>query len=228
MNQELSNIIKIYSTKSHKELNKYLVGKSKELLMATLLDLITIYINDKNSSTLREYITVSVAGYQHQETKLGYNGFKQSSFDPGKTINCEAKPKNVNTENKTIAKLNGGGNFSDYTFKRLKKHKKEEGLNMLVSGFIDGKLIYVIEFPFNSSGFIKRLRKLLLKRFPDGKDKVSEYLRSAEFSYKHYKNTKKLKIIYSLSQKELSKKVYKKYITGDFLKFLMSKRENEK
>lgn len=53
MNKELAEIIRIYATKSDRELNEYLLGKSKNNLIAVLIDLITMYINDKNSSTLR-------------------------------------------------------------------------------------------------------------------------------------------------------------------------------
>jgi len=30
--------------------------------------------------------------------KTGYNGFKQDTFIAGKTLKCEAKPKNFDTE----------------------------------------------------------------------------------------------------------------------------------
>ncbi|MCM8793950.1 MAG: hypothetical protein NC898_05770 [Candidatus Omnitrophica bacterium] len=97
MNQELANVIKIYSTGTHQELSNYLIGKSKDTLIGILVDLLTMYINDKNSSTIRELITVTLAGYTHKEGKIGYNGFKQDTFISGKTIKCEAKPKNANT-----------------------------------------------------------------------------------------------------------------------------------
>jgi hypothetical protein len=79
MNQELANVIRIYTTGTHKELSEYLIGKSKDNLIAMLVDLL-----------------------------------------------------------------------------RLKRDKKEN-LNILVSGFIDGKLIYIIEFPFNCPSFVKCL-----------------------------------------------------------------------
>ena len=97
MNLELSEILKLYSTKEHQELNKYLIGKSKDNLISVVLDLLTMYINDKNSSTIREFITVSLSGYKHSEDKIGYNGYKQDSFIPKKTLKCEAKPKNYDT-----------------------------------------------------------------------------------------------------------------------------------
>ncbi len=98
MNQELAKIIKIYTTGSHKELSVYLLGKSKDTLIDMLVDLLTMYINDKNSSTIREFITVTLAGYQHKQSKIGYNGFRQDVFTSGKTVKCEAKPKNIDTE----------------------------------------------------------------------------------------------------------------------------------
>jgi hypothetical protein len=33
-----------------------------------------MYINDKNSSTIREFLTVTLAGYKHKEGKIGYSG----------------------------------------------------------------------------------------------------------------------------------------------------------
>lgn len=67
LNQELANVLKIYSTGTHQELSNYLVGKSKDTLIGMLLDLLTMYINDKNSSTIREFITVTMAGYTHKD-----------------------------------------------------------------------------------------------------------------------------------------------------------------
>ena len=144
MNKELGEAIRLYSIASDKELNEYLLGKSKNTLIAMLTDLTTMYINDKNSSTIREFLTVIIAGYRHTLRKIGYNGYKQSSIDSGKTIMCEAKPKNFDTEEiekfkrgerKTKpSRLNGGGNFTDYTNERLERDRKEN-LNMLVSGF---------------------------------------------------------------------------------------------
>ena len=148
------------------------------------------------------------------------HGFKQDTFS-GTTIRCEAKPKNVDTNSTSIDKLNGYGNFSDYTFKRLAKDKQEKGLNMLVSGFIDGKLVYVLEFPFNCVDLISKLEKQLWKRFPNGKDISTEYLRSASFYYRDFIKCKNLKIVYLLGKKQLMD--CKPYIVKDFYKFLEGK-----
>ena len=147
MNKDLQEAIKIYSTGTHKELNAFLLDKSKDNLIAIFNDLLTTYINDKNSSTLREFITVAVAGYNHNEEKIGYNGYRQTTISSGEYEYCEVKPKNIdrldlekyrNGEKKTIRKLDAGGNFTDYTWKRFDKDL-QANLNMLISGFFDGE-----------------------------------------------------------------------------------------
>ena len=218
MNQELAYVIRLYSTGSHEELNRYLLGKSKDTLISTLLDLLTMYINDKNSSTLREFLTVTMAGYSHKEGKIGYNGFKQDAYLPGRTITCEAKPKNVDTHSQPLRKLNGGGNFTDYTFERLERDKSESGLNLLVSGFVDGKLIYILEFPFAFPGFVENLEKQLRDRFPGGEDINGQFLRAANFDYRDFVACPELKVVYLLGKDQL--RAYQPYIVRGFYQFL--------
>ncbi len=50
MNKDLEQIVIYYATKPHKELSELLLGKSKDNLISNLTDLLTAYINDKNSS----------------------------------------------------------------------------------------------------------------------------------------------------------------------------------
>ncbi len=213
MNQDLAQIVIHYATKPHKELNALLLSKSKDNLISTLTDLLTAYINDKNSSSLREFITVVLSDYQHNPKKLGYNGFKQNSAIGGRPIACEAKPKNIQTGNyeqrKTKPKLNGEGGFNDYTIERLKKDTREN-LNILSSGFIDGELQYILEFPF--SIVYKRLKKQIPK-----KRTVGTYTRMASFNFSHYKNGSKIKIVY-LNKQAIKKN--KKYFNKNLYSFL--------
>ena len=207
MNNDLKEIIKLYTTETHKKLVGNLLDKSKDNIISILIDLMTLYINDKNSSTLREIITVLLSGYKHSERKIGFNGFRQTSI--GKKLFCEAKPKNFDTteykkflkkeRKNSPAKLNGYGNFSDYTHKRFEKDKKEN-ISMLVSGFVDGKLIYILEFPFKTDSFIKKLKEQLNKMFPNG-DETGKFLRSASFSYKNYINSDECKINFILKKR---------------------------
>ncbi len=218
MNKELEEVIKLYSTQDHFEVTKYLLEKSKDSVNAILLDLLTMYFNDKNSSTLREYMLVTVSGFTPSEEKLGYNGYRQTTIDGKRVVeNCEAKPKNINTNKAKITKLSGGGGFNDYTFERLEKHKKENP-TVLVGGFIDGKLIHVFRFSFNSHPFVKRLRKQLLKKYPNGKDVKGDWLRSATFGLNDYKNIADLSVDVLVSKNVLLG--FRKYITRPLYEFL--------
>lgn len=85
----------------------------KEVLIRYFVELLTRYASDVNSSTLRELITILKAGYEPQPsgTKLGHNG-TTAQGNP-----CEVKPVNIRSDSNN--KLNGGGNFSDFTYERL-------------------------------------------------------------------------------------------------------------
>jgi hypothetical protein len=115
------------------------------------------------------------------------------------------------------------GNFTDYTPNRLEKNKKEKDLNMLVSGFINGRLIYIIEFPFSCPDFIANLEKQIKRwqgKLKGSRSAKGQFLRSATFDYKHFINCPKLKIVFLLKREELAK--YKTYITNGFYEFLMN------
>lgn len=228
MNKELSEILRLYSTDTHERFSHRLVNSSKETLIALLTDLLTMYLNDRNSSTLREYLTVTIAGYEHSEKKIGFNGFKQSSIVGGKPIACEAKPKNFNTEDLRAyherkrgkpALLNGNGNFTDYTYNRFTKDRKENP-HILVSGFVDGKLIYVLEFPFRTRNFVKRLETQLRKRFPRKKRLAGAFLRSATFTYRDFISTD-TRIVFLRPKIELD--THKTHISKRFFQFLYEK-----
>ncbi len=107
-----------------------------------------------------------------------------------KIFDTEEFEKYKKRERKTSpAKLNGGGNFTDYTPARLQRDKQEKDLNMLVSGFADGKLIYIIEFPFTSPDFVKNLENKIetWQGKLNGSESIKgQFLRSADFDYKDF------------------------------------------
>jgi hypothetical protein len=209
MNKNLQEIIKLYSVGSSQELQSFLNSLSKPTLMSTLIDFLTIYFNDKNSSKLRELATLYIAGYEPIEEKLGYNGYK---LTVGAKVYCEVKPVNTNSVKR---KLNGGGSFNDYTFERFEKDRNQN-LNILVSGFVNGKLVYILEFPF--SCICDRIERQLKRKFPEGERKPGEYLRSASFTFNDYKNCTDLKVIYRSDALWR----FSKYINSKFLSFLKS------
>ena len=79
MNKDLDEAIKKYATSTHKDVSNLLLDKSKGNLISVLIDLLTMYFNDKNSSTLREYILVTSNGFISNKEKLGYNGYLQKN-----------------------------------------------------------------------------------------------------------------------------------------------------
>ncbi|MCS7207579.1 MAG: hypothetical protein NZ951_06595 [Dehalococcoidia bacterium] len=179
-----------------------------ERLRQAVEALLSMYMEDLNSSTLRERVTLLVAGYEPSDKKLGYNGVKGQ-------IKVEVKPVNIRSHGKD--KLNGGGNFSDLTPERLAKLEAEgANLHLLVSGFVDGRMVYVLEFPFSCPTFIGHLRTLLHKRWPTGRRSPGEYYRSASFSFKHYKDCPDLKVIWRNPQVE----TYQRYLTRELYQYL--------
>ncbi len=190
MNKTLEHLLLTYATQPHLRLKNEIAGLSRDTLESTLVDLLTLYLNDANSSTVREFITLRLAGYQPVEGKLGYNGYRMAAInstdDRLEKHFCEVKPVNVHhkEDGGLSRRLNGGGNFSDYTPERLAQHLAEPHLQVLVSGFVDGRLVYILEFPFHC--LESRLRGLLTERFPDNIRKTNEYLRSASFSFRDY------------------------------------------
>lgn len=204
MNQDLLQLVNDYATKEHAEINADLLGKSKDNLISMLLDLLTTYFNDLNSSTMRALVVAVLSGYEPNPEKLGYNGFRQNTLT-GKVEHCEIKPKNIRSDStaKTPAKLDGGGNFTDYTWDRFSKHQTGNP-NMVIAGFVDGQLIYIFEFSFNEESFTTRLQEQLENRFPHD-DIEGEYLRSAQFTFNHYVDAESLKTIYVAPREVLTK-----------------------
>ena len=83
-NSKIQDILDILDFLELSEARKRLIElyKSPEFSsyhpLQLLREILTVqYINDKNSSTIREFITTVISGYMHHETKIGYNGFRQ-------------------------------------------------------------------------------------------------------------------------------------------------------
>ena len=91
---------------------------------------------------------------------------------------------------------------------------------MLVAGFIDGRLIHVFSFKYNFKDFTDKFEKDLKKSFPNG-DEKNKYLRSADFTLKHYKDAKDLSTKIFVEKKEIEDFFQKKYITKPLYKLLI-------
>ena len=202
MNEDLIRLIKDYAMGRHREIHDNLLSKSKDNLIAMLVDLLTTYYNDVNSSTMREMAVALAAGYQPNPEKLGYNGFRHDALT-GSTEYCEIKPVNIRTDStrKQPRKLNGGGNFTDYTWARLAENQSDNP-TLLVAGFVDARLVYIFKFEFDEPQFVEHLNRQLARKFPDG-DVSGIFLRSASFSFRNFRDCASLETLCFVTRSEL-------------------------
>ena len=169
-----------------------------------IYELIKNSANDVNSSTFREEITIEMCGYTKISGKLDYD----AKTSDNRLV--EVKPQNYSGK----TKLSANGNFTDFTHKRLKKYKDDNCL-MLVSGFDHGRLMYIIEFDYNSPIFYKQLEKCVKKKLPNG-DIKGHYCRSANFGWNQIKDANNLVIKYISPDISDHKKIF----SGPFYKWL--------
>lgn len=224
MNQTLNTLVTVYATRDHAAVRACLEGMPRERLIAVVIDLLTDYFNDKNSSTLREWITATLCGYEHDPSKLGYDGSRRNGR--GGVQYCEVKPRNCITSPDGGAKpvLSGGGSFNGYTHKRFEKDRKENP-TLLMSGFVDGRLIYILEAPFNTPGIVKSVGEKMRRLLPDG-DAPSRYvIGGASFAFDDYKDSPDLKVRYVAPLEKLERLADAKPrpITMKLLNFLLER-----
>ena len=178
-------------------------------LIKELLDRI---MNDKNSSMARESVILKVAGYNHLEGKLDYDGYKDDEL-------AEVKLRNFDTTNLKSSKLNGEGSYSDYTWERY-EHHLQDNPTLLIGGFVNGELIYVFKTKYSNQGLQDKIIERLTSYFGDKSlpRKPNTFLRSLGFNYSHYKDD--CELIFIASDDVLN--VYEKYINKKLLKDLRS------
>ncbi len=207
MSAVLEQVLSAYFTKSE-TLPDVLRRFSHDEIQEALLELVDTYANDVNSSALRERITLMIAKYEPRKKKLGFNG-----FNPQTNVDCDVKPINILSGTKD--RLNGGGNFSDLTPERVDKYEqKGKSFHIIASGFVDGRLVYILEFPYRC--IAKRIRKQVENRFPNWVRKAGEYVRGSTFSFTHYKDCSDLRPIFVNSDLER----YQKYLTRELYELL--------
>lgn len=172
-------------------------------------DLLVSYLTDKNSSTLREYITCNVLGLNISSKKRGYDS--EGSSD-------EVKPKNVDSSNNKT--LNCTGNYSDLTYVRHNKYVKDNPI-IHSAGFVDGQLLYIISISY--SELSSRFEKLLNKHLPNG-DQPSKYVRTADFSFSCIdSNSPNVKVTFIRDDIEK----FSSFISKKLYKFLKTKKDSK-
>jgi hypothetical protein len=178
-----------------------------------IYNLVDEMANDDNSSKFREDITLDVCEYESSPGKLGEDG-----IDPRDGRKIEVKPQNGHNKNNKNKKLNGGGQFTDFTHSRIKKYKDND-ISMVVSGFHEGKLKFIVQFDYTSPTFLEHITKKVCKSLPNG-DESSKYCRSASFGWNQWKDAQNLKLMY------LSDNLDNTMISGPLLKFLHTLNSN--
>lgn len=139
-----------------------------------LEDLLDLTMNDKNSSMLRELITVAVAGYEPIPGKLGYDAVCPVTGDLK-----EVKPSS-----------NGNAGISDYTTTRFIKDR-ETKVHIVQSLFLDGRLYFVVEYSIEA--IAERLQSQIQIQCVERKN---QYVRSASWSYLYWINHPSLRLHY--------------------------------
>jgi hypothetical protein len=164
------------------QLKKFLVdrstGQPTSALDPLCEEMFLMYMSDVNSSTLREAITVLVAGYDPVAGKKGRDAVDVITGKPK-----EAKPKSY-TPGKSS---NGRCVFSDYTRERMNKDM-EEDLDIIHSLFVGDRLAYVVEFNIRAPQ-----PKLEEQIRLECEAKGQRYVRSCHWTYKewiHHPSTK--------------------------------------
>ncbi|MCS7282078.1 MAG: hypothetical protein NZ769_01775 [Anaerolineae bacterium] len=187
---------------------KFLVrNKTSEELAEILENVLNLYANDKNSSMLREWVVLYIAGCNQRSEKIGYNGYRGD-------IPYEVKPRNVCSDEPKHKRLNGDGNFTDFTYERLEKYLQDR-LRVLVAGFVDGNLLYILEVPIES--LQNRLRQQLERKFKEGRPS-GVFLRSARFSFRDYQNDSRVQCLFLHPRW----RDYYEHLTRPFRKYLES------
>lgn len=162
--------------------NKKLNFNSNELK-----HIILKYLNDKNSSTLREELTLRVAGVNFLEGKFSYDGYDDSGNF------YEVKPINIRT-NINFRKLDGNGGYSDMSWERHQKFLEDKPY-ILASGFVDGLLVYIIQFPYEALS--KKIEYVL------NSHKDMKYVRKVSFNFTDWKDSDDIVIKYVTDNSDL-------------------------
>ena len=196
----------MFSTKLLKLAVDRALGKPTKNQGELFEELYTAYMNDSNSSSLREQITAAVAGCTTIPGKLG-----RDCIDIDE-VKKEVKPKNWNGKRPT----DGGGCFNDYTRKRWKKDC-DVNLPIIASLFAEGMLIYVVEFRFEA--IAARMDEQIIRVC---ESEGNRYVRSCSWTYSNWIDNPDLIVHYI--NKDLLKEHYQYgegVVVGPFYKKLM-------
>ena len=194
MNQLSHDLAKLYvidRNMFNQEASRYFPQDSGKVAFESMINSM---LTDTNFSALAESIPMAMYGYNHNRKKHGYDGFKGSDYDTSESY-AEAKPqKKLSIDSR---KLNGGGGFSAYSFDRYHRDIEQgDKLKLVISGWIDGKLIYAYVLPHNYEPFMNHLLKKLNDKNESTSGGLKGVITTPSFSYYNYKDSKDVELIY--------------------------------
>lgn len=217
----------------YSHLNNYSLHSTLTTLETTQLD-----INQKKSERLAskdtdwpELHTTTMAGFIHNPQRFGFDG-----FDDVRKMYCEVKSssKIINKEllrkfvsgqlsqrNQFVGNpIDGRGIFSLFTHDAYFRYSTEN-VQMLISAYVNGVLMFIIEFPFSHPTFDRHIKRMLGEPRTDG-DKHPR-AKTISFGYSQYKDCKYAKLLYLTTDENL--KVLKGTCSKHFYSYLMSLRK---
>lgn len=170
-----------------------------------------------------EIHTLTVGGYIHRKEKYGFDG-----YDFIKKQNCEVKSSSKVIDYESLkafsegnvsrridlvkAPFDGRGVFSLLTQESFDKYSDGD-VNMLVSGYVNGVLMFIIEFPFSHPTFSNHIAKILAT--------AKSRSKSVSFTYKQYRDCKNAKLVY-ITPNGNNRQILKSTCTRNFYKYLES------
>lgn len=192
-------------------------------------------INQKKSERLAskdvdwpEIHTVTMAGFIHNQNRHGFDG-----FDDVRAKSCEVKSSSkiinkellrkfvagqINQRNEFIDNpIDGRGVFSLFTHDAYNKYMSED-VSMLISAYINGVLMFIIEFPFSHYTFERHIKRMLERSLPNG-DKPGR-AKTISFGYNQYKDCTDAKLIYVTH--DANRKILKGSCSKHFYSYLVS------
>lgn len=182
---------------------------TKELIMG--------WLTDKNSSTVREEITLYIANCTKFDSKHGPDGIHNISK---KLVECKPQYAYLKPTGK-YNKLTGGNCYNDITYDKIEESKDYD---VYFSGFAEDKLVCIVKFPF--AHIQKLIQQKLDNKIKSAKIKLKQNKTpprcSVRFSWKDWINCTELQIIYLNTNK------INMYMSKDFSLQLQKKANDRK
>ncbi|NBP55807.1 hypothetical protein EBU71_04575 [bacterium] len=209
----LMKLSKAFATNKD-ELNSLILSYSLDELRFLVLHQLEVNLTDPNFSSLAEAVPLEMCGYEQVPGKHGYDGYLGSSPEDAQEV-VEAKPEKsyLKEDGSVSGKLNGGGSYADYTIERLERDKSlGDKLVLLISGWVNGDLIYVYKVPHNHPNFVHKIEERTNQLISQGKRVLPS------FSYTNYMDCQDIRLVFL--KDNLSD--YSQYMSRPFYNWLLT------